>query len=330
MSELYLFSVNFHLFLAFLAYYLFKKQHSPKTYAVETPAMTCLPSKLNGLVSVGSLDDYIRYVNQIPILTHDEEKALADRLFNSNDLEAAKSLVLAHLRFVVQIAKRYSGYGLALADLIQEGNIGLMKAVKRFDPRIGVRLVSFAVHWIKAEIHEFILRNWRIVKIATTKVQRKLFFNLRSAKKRLGWFTKEEVETVAQDLGVTPLQIYDMEKKLSMAASDVSFDQSSDDDEENENIIRLAPAQYLEGDQYDPAQQLETQNSVDHNQHALQQGLMSLDARSRDILERRWLNSEKATLQALATEYCVSAERVRQLEQAAMRKLKAVIVLAQS
>jgi RNA polymerase sigma-32 factor len=294
----------------------------------ETPTMTHLPSKLNCPVSVGSLDDYIRYVNQIPVLTQDEEKDLAEKLFNSNDLEAAKSLVLAHLRFVVQIAKRYSGYGLALADLIQEGNIGLMKAVKRFDPQMGVRLVSFAVHWIKAEIHEFILRNWRIVKIATTKVQRKLFFNLRSAKKRLGWFTKEEVDTVAQDLGVTPLQIYDMEKKLSMAAFDVSFDQSSEDDEDNENILRLAPAQYLEGDRLDPAQQLETQNSIDHNQQTLKEGLMSLDARSRDILQKRWLNPEKTTLQTLATEYGVSSQRVQQLEQAAMSKLKAALVPA--
>lgn len=273
------------------------------------------------LLSIGSLEAYIRYVNQIPMLTLEEEQDLGERLFNSNDLEAAKKLVLSHLRFVVRVAERYSGYGLALGDLIQEGNIGLMKAVRRFDPRVGVRLVSFAVHWIKAEIHEFILRNWRIVKIATTKAQRKLFFNLRSAKKRLGWFTKNEVDEVARDLGVDPSVVYEMEARMN--AYDTSFDLSDEDEEEGGNGgVRLVPSQYLVDERYDPAKQFENDDAIESGQQALQHGLTLLDSRSRDILQKRWLNSDKATLQELAAHYQISAERVRQLEQAAMAKLK--------
>jgi len=290
--------------------------------------MTRLPSIAtasgsSSLLPIGSLEAYIRYVNQIPMLTLEEEQELAALLFDSNDLEAAKRLVLSHLRFVVRVAERYSGYGLALGDLIQEGNIGLMKAVRRFDPRIGVRLVSFAVHWIKAEIHEFILRNWRIVKIATTKAQRKLFFNLRSAKKRLGWFTKTEVDAVAQDLGVDPSAVYEMEARMN--AYDTSFDLSADEENEEGSTgssAKLAPSQYLADESYDPAYQFEISNSSEYGQQALQHCLELLDSRSRDILERRWLASEKATLQDLAGEYRISAERVRQLEQAAMNKLK--------
>lgn len=272
------------------------------------------------LVPVGSLEAYIRYVNQIPMLTLEEEQTLAQQLFHANDLEAAKKLVLAHLRFVVSVAQRYAGYGIALGDLIQEGNIGLMKAVKRFDPSVGVRLVSFAVHWIKAEIHEFILRNWRIVKIATTKAQRKLFFNLRGAKKRLGWFNKEEVETVAKELGVTPAEVYEMEKRLN--AHDTGFDLATDEDEEDENIGRLAPVQYLEDPRYDPATQFETDDTAEQGQKALQHCLKLLDPRSHDIVQKRWLNAEKATLQELADRYQISPERVRQIENAAMSKLK--------
>ncbi len=280
-------------------------------------------STLTSLVPVGSLEAYIRQVNQIPMLTLEEEKDLTERLFNSNDLEAAKKLILAHLRFVVRVAERYSGYGLALGDLIQEGNIGLMKAVRRFDPRIGVRLVSFAVHWIKAEIHEFILRNWRIVKIATTKAQRKLFFNLRSAKKRLGWSTRNEVDEIAKELGVSAKDVYEMEARMN--AYDTSFDLPVDDqDDEGGGATRtkLVPAQYLMDERYDPLQQLETDNTTEYEHHALQHCLMQLDSRSRDILQKRHLNIKKTTLHALAKQHAISAERVRQLEQAAFAKLK--------
>jgi len=260
------------------------------------------------------------------MLTLEEEKDLTERLFNSNDLEAAKKLILAHLRFVVRVAERYSGYGLALGDLIQEGNIGLMKAVRRFDPRIGVRLVSFAVHWIKAEIHEFILRNWRIVKIATTKAQRKLFFNLRSAKKRLGWSTRNEVDEIAKELGVSAKDVYEMEARMN--AYDTSFDLPVDDqDEEGGGATRtkLVPAQYLMDERYDPLQQLETDNTTEYEHHALQHCLMQLDSRSRDILQKRHLNIKKTTLHALAKQHAISAERVRQLEQAAFAKLKSAL-----
>jgi len=266
--------------------------------------------------SINSLDAYISYVNQIPMLSQNEEQELALRLQKSNDLAAARQLVLTHARFVVRIAKGYMGYGLQLGDLIQEGNIGLMKAVKRFNPEVGVRLVTFAVHWIKAEMHEFILRNWRIVKIATTKAQRKLFFNLRTMKKRLGWFTNEEISAVAKDLGVEPETVREMEMRLS--ASDASFDAHSDDDE-NETY---APAGYLEDLRYNPAKELETTDSLEQSETALHKALLQLDDRSQSILTARWLNDEKATLQDLAEKYHVSAERIRQLEKNAMKKLK--------
>ncbi|MBV8802533.1 MAG: RNA polymerase sigma factor RpoH [Gammaproteobacteria bacterium] len=270
--------------------------------------------------SINSLDSYINYVNQIPMLSQSEEQELALRLQQKNDLAAAKQLVLTHARFVVRIAKGYMGYGLQLADLIQEGNIGLMKAVKRFNPQIGVRLVTFAVHWIKAEMHEFILRNWRIVKIATTKAQRKLFFNLRTMKKRLGWFTNEEVSAVAKDLGVEPETVREMEMRLS--ASDASFDMHTDDEEENE---LNSPAGYLEDLRYNPAKELETTGESEQSEIALHTALLKLDERSQHILTARWLNDEKATLQDLADKYQVSAERIRQLEKNAMKKLKVAL-----
>lgn len=281
-----------------------------------------LPTLTSLVPAGGSLEAYIRYANQIPILTLEEEQALTERLFNSNDLEAAKKLILSHLRFVVRVAERYAGYGLALGDLIQEGNIGLMKAVRRFDPRVGVRLVTFAVHWIKAEIHEFIIRNFRIVKIATTKAQRKLFFNLRSAKKRLGWSTPQEVEAIAKDLGVSSSEVYEMEARMN--AYDTSFDLSMDDEEEEGSTgsAKLAPSQYLIDERYNPAQQLEMRDSTEQGQQAVQRCLKLLDSRSRDIVQKRYLNPEKATLQTLAKEHKISAERVRQLEQTAMTKLK--------
>lgn len=269
---------------------------------------------------INSLDAYINYVNQIPMLSQTEEQELASRLQKTNDLDAAKQLVLSHARFVVRIAKGYMGYGLQLSDLIQEGNIGLMKAVKRFNPQIGVRLVTFAVHWIKAEMHEFILRNWRIVKIATTKAQRKLFFNLRTMKKRLGWFTNEEVSAVAEDLGVEPETVREMEMRLS--ASDASFDLHHDDEDENETSV---PAGYLEDLRFNPAKELETTDWSQQSETALNKALCKLDPRSQYILSARWLNDEKATLQDLADKYHVSAERIRQLEKNAMKKLKVAI-----
>jgi RNA polymerase sigma-32 factor len=271
---------------------------------------------VNILPPISSLDAYIQHVNQIPLLTREEEHELAMRLQKNNDLEAAKQLVLSHVRYVVRIAKGYSGYGLPLGDLIQEGNIGLMKAVKRFNPEIGVRLITFAVHWIKSEIHDFILRNWRIVKIATTKTQRKLFFNLRSMKKRLAWFTHEEINEVAKDLGVDPEAVREMEMRLS--SPDTPFDFTDDDDE---NPL-AAPAGYLEDHHYNPAQLLEASDWSEQSGSVLQQALITLDERSQAILTARWLNEEKATLQELADKYNVSAERIRQLEKNAMEKLK--------
>lgn len=282
--------------------------------------MTAYLQTLNIRQPINSLDAYISYVNQIPMLSQTEEQALATRLQKDNDLAAAKQLVLTHARFVVRIAKGYMGYGLPLNDLIQEGNIGLMKAVKRFNPTIGVRLVTFAVHWIKAEMHEFILRNWRIVKVATTKAQRKLFFNLRSMKKRLGWFTNEEINAVAKDLGVEPETVREMETRLS--ASDASFDAHDDDEDDNEMNV---PAGYLEDLRYNPAKELEQSDWSEQSENALHRALKQLDTRSQDILAARWLNDEKATLQDLATKYQVSAERIRQLEKNAMEKIKAVI-----
>ncbi len=274
-------------------------------------------------VPVGSVDAYIQAVNAIPMLSAEEEHELAVRLQRDNDLDAARRLILSHLRFVVHIARGYIGYGLGLPDLIQEGNIGLMKAVKRFDPTVGVRLVSFAVHWIRAEIHEFILRNWRIVKVATTKAQRKLFFNLRSAKKRLGWFSRDEVNAVAQDLGVSPEEVVEMESRLS--GQDVGFDAHTDDDDEHGH---LEPAAYLQDMRMDPATQLEHADWEEHKVDRLQDALATLDERSREIVAQRWLNEDnKSTLQELANRYQVSAERIRQLEKNAMKKLKAALTV---
>ena len=268
----------------------------------------------------GNLAAYRQAVNSVPMLSAAEEKALAERYRATEDLDAAWELVTSHLRFVVRVARGYSGYGLQEADLIQEGNIGLMKAVKRFDPDVGVRLVSFAVHWVRAEIHEYILRNWRIVKVATTKAQRKLFFNLRGAKKRLGWLNRAEVDAVAGDLGVSPEVVMEMEKRLS--AYDAAFDPQSSDDGEGD---RLAPAGYLEDRRFEPAAQVEAEEWQAHNGQLLHQALENLDARSCDIVKKRWLNEDKVTLQDLANTYGISAERIRQLEKNAMNKLKAAL-----
>jgi RNA polymerase sigma-32 factor len=282
---------------------------------------TNLQTTLNINLPISSLEAYIHHVNQVPLLTQAEETALATRLQQNSDLEAARQMVLSHARYVVRIAKGYLGYGLPLGDLIQEGNIGLMKAVKRFDPTMGVRLVSFAVHWIKSEIHEFVIRNWRIVKVATTKAQRKLFFNLRSAKKRLGWFTQEEVMNVAKDLGVKPEVVREMEMRLN--SSDASFD-GHDENEEDEHTS-LVPAHYLTDQRHNPEQQLETTNWLEQSGSNLHVALNQLDERSHEILSARWLDDEKMTLQELADKYGVSAERIRQLEKNAMVKLKGAL-----
>jgi len=280
-----------------------------------------VPSHLLVPAGTGSLDAYIQEVNKIPILTLEEEQDLARRYRDNDDLEAARRMVLAHLRFVVHVAKGYTGYGLPLGDLVQEGNIGLMKAVKRFNPDHGVRLVSFAVHWIRAEMHEFILRNWRIVKVATTKAQRKLFFNLRKSKKRLGWFSFDEVNAVAGDLGVKPEVVLEMESRLS--GQDIGFDLPPNSDEDSSYI---APAAYLESYAQDPEIELESENWREHNDALLHESLKELDERSRDIINSRWLQDEsKITLQELADKYGVSAERVRQLEANALRKMRATI-----
>ncbi|HFD79203.1 MAG TPA: RNA polymerase sigma factor RpoH [Gammaproteobacteria bacterium] len=264
------------------------------------------------------LDHYLREIYRIPVLSAERERELALRLRDQGDLDAARELVLSHLRFVVKIARGYSGYGLPLSDLIQEGGIGLMKAVKRFDPDFGVRLVSFAVHWIKAEIHEFILRNWRIVKVATTKAQRKLFFNLRSSKKRLGWFNREEVESVAADLGVSPETVVEMESRMS--GQDLSFDPVSPAEDDDGN---WTPSTYLATPAaVDPAQQLEQSDWEDRHSEQLREALAQLDERDRVILEQRWLSDRKATLHQLAERFGVSAERIRQLEKNAIGKLK--------
>jgi RNA polymerase sigma-32 factor len=266
----------------------------------------------------GSLDQYITAALAVPMLSAEEEHDLATRLREHNDLEAARRLVMSHLRFVVRVARGYNGYGLAMADLVQEGNIGLMKAVKRFDPTVGVRLVSFAVHWIRAEMHEFILRNWRIVKVATTKAQRKLFFNLRSQKKRLGWLNQEEVNAVAADLGVKPETVVEMESRLS--GHDIGFDLTSADDDEDTR--HYAPAAYLADHSNDPAALLEASDWSDVNTGNLAEALESLDERSRTILEERWLSDDKTTLHDLADRYGISAERIRQLEKNAIAKLR--------
>lgn len=265
-----------------------------------------------------NLGAYISTVNQIPILTAEQEKELAERYYYDQDLDAAKMLVMSHLRFVVHIARSYAGYGLPQGDLIQEGNLGLMKAVKRFDPNMGVRLVSFAVHWIKAEIHEYVIRNWRIVKIATTKAQRKLFFNLRSLKKSSKKLTLEEAQSIANDLNVTPEQVLEMEGRLT--AYDAAFEAQGDDDDEGSTYV--APALYLEDNRYDPARLVENEDYEEQSTSALHEAMEQLDDRSRNILQRRWLDDDKSTLHELAAEYNVSAERIRQLEKNAMEKIK--------
>ncbi|KAA1195647.1 RNA polymerase sigma factor RpoH [Photorhabdus heterorhabditis] len=274
------------------------------------------------LVPQGSLEGYIRASNTYPMLTAEEEKELAERLHYQGDLDAAKKLILSHLRFVVHVARSYAGYGLPQADLIQEGNIGLMKAVRRFNPEVGVRLVSFAVHWIKAEIHEYVLRNWRIVKVATTKAQRKLFFNLRKTKQRLGWFNQDEVEMVAKELGVTSKDVREMESRMS--AQDMAFDMSADDD--NQEGQPVAPVLYLQDKASDFADGIEEDNWENHAADKLSVAIEGLDERSQDIIRCRWLDDDnKSTLQELADKYGVSAERVRQLEKNAMKKLRVAI-----
>ena len=279
------------------------------------------PSQLN---SPGKdIESYLASVHSIPILTKEQEQELALRLYEEDDLDAARKLVIHHLRFVVHIARSYQGYGLPLADIIQEGNVGLMKAVDKYDPHRGVKVVSFAVHWIKAEIHEYILKNWRLVKIATTKAQRKLFFNLRSKKKTLEWLTKEEAEKIAEDLNVEVKDVLHMENRLS--SNDASFDAptSSDDDEEI-----MSPSQYLEDKRYDPELIVATSEAQEINHNDLTEALKMLDDRSKDILQRRYLADQKATLHDLADEYNVSAERIRQIENGALKKLKAFMVTA--
>ncbi|MFP1985533.1 RNA polymerase sigma factor RpoH [Lonsdalea quercina] len=274
------------------------------------------------LVPQGSLEGYIRAANAYPMLTAEEERALAERLHFEGDLDAAKQLILSHLRFVVHVARNYSGYGLPQADLIQEGNIGLMKAVRRFNPDVGVRLVSFAVHWIKAEIHEYVLRNWRIVKVATTKAQRKLFFNLRKTKQRLGWFNQDEVELVARELGVTSKDVLEMESR--MAAQDMTFDPTPEDDAQPGH--GMAPMLYLQDKTSDFADGIEEDNWESHAADKLAHAMEGLDERSQHIIRARWLDDDnKSTLQELADRFGVSAERVRQLEKNAMKKLRTAI-----
>jgi RNA polymerase sigma-32 factor len=272
---------------------------------------------LNALAPGRDLEAYVQTVSAFPVLSPEEERALAERFYYENDLDAARELVLCHLRFVVHLARSYRGYGLAQADLIQEGNVGLMKAVKRFNPEVGVRLVSFAVHWIKAEMHEFILRNWRIVKVATTKAQRKLFFNLRGSKKRLAWLTREETRAVAEELGVSEQEVTRMEGRL--AASDVTFEMPADADDDD---AIAAPVHFLASSEPDPADLVSEQSWQAESSEKLGQALFDLDERSRDVIQRRWLADDKTTLQDLADEYGVSAERIRQIEKNAMKKLK--------
>ncbi len=269
--------------------------------------------------SAGSLEAYIQAARSIPILSAEKEKELALRLHEQGDLDAAQELIMSHLRFVVHIAKSYSGYGLPQADLVQEGNIGLMKAVRRFNPDFGVRLVSFAVYWIRAEIHEYVLRNWRIVKVATTKAQRKLFFNLRGKKKSLGWLNHKEVTAIADDLGVSHKDVLEMESRMS--GIDMGFDEPDNDDDNN----TVAPVTYLQDMSQEPASQIEASNWKEHNHTRLSNALACLDDRSRDIIQRRWLTENKSTLHQLADTYRVSAERIRQLENNAIKKLKTAL-----
>ncbi|KFA58219.1 RNA polymerase factor sigma-32 [Gilliamella sp. wkB18] len=282
---------------------------------------TDLKMHVGALIPQGNIESYLRMINTYPMLTVEEEKSLGERLYYNDDVDAARQLILSHLRFVAHIARGYSGYGLPQADLIQEGNIGLMKAVRRFNPEMGVRLVSFAVHWIKAEIHEYVLKNWRIVKVATTKAQRKLFFNLRKNKQRLGWFSNAEVDMVANELGVSRKDVLEMESRMS--AQDMSFDIDSDDDD---NSI-VAPALYLEDSNSDFSKSIENDNWENDATDKLHDALSQLDERSQDIIKARWLDSDdsKSTLQVLADKYSVSAERIRQLEKNAMKKLRVAI-----
>ena len=271
-------------------------------------------------LSVGTFDAYLNVVRQMPKLTVEQERELALKFRDNGDLEAARELVMTNLRFVIHVARGYSGYGLSMPDIIQEGNIGLMKAVKRFDPDVGVRLVSFAVHWIKAEIHEYVIKNWGIVKVATTKAQRKLFFNLRRLKKNLSWLSAEETAAVARDLGVTTAEVTEMEQRLS--ARDLSFDPTATDDEDDGSY---SPAHYLPSPDSDAAVRAEAEEWEDTTHDRLQQALATLDARSRDILVSRWSGDDKATLHDLAARYDVSAERVRQLEANAIKKLRGLM-----
>ena len=272
---------------------------------------------------LGSLDAYLERVSRIAVLSREQERELAIRFRRDNDLEAARQLVLSHLRFVVHIARGYTGYGLPIGDLIQEGNVGLMKAVKRFDPSLNVRLVSFAVHWVRAEIHEYVLRNWRLVKVATTKAQRKLFFNLRRLKKNLSWLSGEETLAVANDLGVSPAEVSEMEQRL--AARDLSFDPAPDTDEDE---TAFSPAAYLPAPDADPAESVEADEWESDSSERLRAAMDRLDDRSRDILERRWIGEEKATLHQLADKYGVSAERIRQIESNALTKLRGMMAPA--
>ena len=283
--------------------------------------MTTSVLALNSLSPGRDLDAYVRTVSAIPVLSAEEEKVLADRFYYQNDLDAARELVLSHLRFVVHLARSYHGYGLPQADLIQEGNVGLMKAVKRFNPEVGVRLISFAVHWIKAEIHEFILRNWRIVKVATTKAQRKLFFNLRSNKRRLAWLTQDETRVMARELGVSEEEVTRMEGR--MAASDLSFDGFADDDDDS--AAPLAPVHYLQQEGVNPEDLVVEEDWQASATEQLSEALAALDERSRDIIQSRWLADDKLTLHDLAERYQVSAERIRQIEKNALKKLQAAI-----
>ena len=286
-----------------------------------TTAVTAMNRELMIAGPVGSLDAYIHAVGSIPVLSKEDEQSLASHFRDEQDLDAARDLVMAHLRFVVHIAKGYTGYGLPLGDLIQEGNVGLMKAVKRFDPDYGVRLVSFAVHWIRAEIHEFVLKNWRIVKVATTKAQRKLFFNLRKNKKSLAWLSHAETQAVAKDLGVTPKEVTEMERRLS--ARDAIFDPAPDADDER----AFTPAAYLPSPDADPAIQVEKTDWHDDATHRMAEAITTLDERSRHILESRWLAEDKQTLHELADEYGVSAERIRQIEANAIKKLRTAMAV---
>ena len=285
----------------------------------ENMTKALIPALQGASLSAGNLDAYIRQINGIPVLTAEEERELALRLETQNDLEAAQQLIMSNLRFVVKIARGYSGYGLPLADLIQEGNIGLMKAVKRFSTTHEVRLISYAVHWIKSEIHEFVLRNWRIVKVATTKPQRKLFFKLRSSKQRLGWFSNDEVNDVAKTLGVKPETVLEMESRLS--GSDVTFDPPTNDNDDEQHFT---PAAYLTDERADPSYQLEHDDTRSQELSLMADSLKTLDERSQDIINRRWLNEEKATLHELADEYQISAERIRQIEKNALNKMRVI------